>query len=106
MEQTSIKHSGLFKRLAEPLLEHFGINYFGYPFVSNEGNWFTLVNNPHWLLYSAEQQFDPSLIQYRKQGIGTALYYARLNEAKKQGYETYRLTSDANGIRAGCCSRV
>lgn len=64
IEQTSIKYDRLFKRLTEPLL-HYGINYFCYQFVSNEGHWFTLGNNPGWLLHSAEQRFyqcDPTLV--------------------------------------------
>lgn len=66
IEQTSIKYDGLIKKITEPLVLHYGINYFCYQFVSNEGNWFTVANNPDWLLHSAEHQFyqfDPSLIR-------------------------------------------
>lgn len=66
IEQTSIKYDRLIKKLTDPLLQHFGINYFCYQFVSNKGDWFTLGNNPNWLLHSAEHQFfqfDPSLVR-------------------------------------------
>ena len=66
IEQTSIKYNSLFKKLTAPLLDHFGINYFCYQFVSNEGLWFTIGNHPAWLLHSAEHQFyqfDPSLVR-------------------------------------------
>lgn len=66
IEASSIKYASLMRNLSEPLSRHFGINYFCYQFVSNEGLWFTLSNNPNWLLYSAEKQFyqyDPSLVQ-------------------------------------------
>lgn len=65
IERTSIKHDRLIKRLTEPLLQSFGISYFCYQFVSTEGDWFTLGNNPEWLLYSADNEFfqtDPSLV--------------------------------------------
>ncbi len=66
IEQTSIKYDRVIKKLTTPLLQHFGINYFCYQFVSNEGDWFTVGNNPSWLLHSAEHQFyqfDPSLVR-------------------------------------------
>lgn len=66
IDKTSIKHADLMHQLSEPLQQYFGISYFCYQFVSNEGDWFTLGNHPDWLLYSAEHQFyqvDPSLIQ-------------------------------------------
>lgn len=66
IEHTSIKYDRLLKDLTEPLLQHFGITYFCYQFVSCHGDWFTLGNNPDWLLHSAEQQFfryDPSLVR-------------------------------------------
>lgn len=66
IDQTSIKHDRLIQKLTASLFQHFGINYFCYQFVSNEGNWFTLSNNPDWLLYSAEHRFyqcDPSLVR-------------------------------------------
>ncbi|HEU5282005.1 MAG TPA: helix-turn-helix transcriptional regulator [Gammaproteobacteria bacterium] len=64
IEQTSIKHDKLLKKITEPLHRHLGIDYFCYQFVSNEGRWFTLGNRPAWLLHSAESKFyqcDPSL---------------------------------------------
>ncbi|MBX9702796.1 MAG: hypothetical protein K2X39_01455 [Silvanigrellaceae bacterium] len=66
VEQTSIKHDRLIKQLTAPLLQSFGISYFCYQFVSNEGDWFTLGNNPDWLLHCAENEFfrfDPSLVR-------------------------------------------
>lgn len=66
IEQTSIKYDRLAKKLSRPLFDHFGITYFCYQWVSNDGHWFTLGNNPDWLLYSGEHQFyqfDPSLIK-------------------------------------------
>lgn len=66
IEQTSIKYDGLIKKLSAPLSQYFGINYFCYQFVSNEGRWFTLGTNPDWLLHSAEHEFykvDPSLVR-------------------------------------------
>ncbi|KTD64091.1 Bacterial regulatory protein, luxR family [Legionella spiritensis] len=68
IEQTSIKYDRLLKKLTNPLLQYFGIHYFCYQFVSNKGDWFTLGNNPNWLLHSAEHQFfqfDPSLVRPR-----------------------------------------
>ena len=66
IEQTTIKHDHLMKQLTEPLLQRFGISYFCYQFVSNDGHWFTLGNHADWLLHSANNQFycyDPSLVQ-------------------------------------------
>lgn len=74
IEQTSIKHDKLLKKITEPLRQHFGIDYFCYQFVSNEGQWFTLGNQPAWLLHSAESRFyrcDPSLVnpEYSQAGV-------------------------------------
>lgn len=66
IKATSIQHHNLIKRLAAPLQQHIGASYFCYQFVSHEGNWFTLGNNPDWLQYCAENKFykhDPSLVR-------------------------------------------
>jgi DNA-binding CsgD family transcriptional regulator len=65
IEYTSLKHTNLINKIAAPLQTHFGIHYFCYQFVSDDGYWFTLGNHPEWLQYSAENAFyrhDPSLV--------------------------------------------
>lgn len=65
IEYTSLKYVNLINKIAAPLQTHFGINYFCYQFVSDDGHWFTLGNHSEWLQYSAENEFyryDPSLV--------------------------------------------
>lgn len=65
IERTSIKYSNLIRKISAPLQQHFGIHYFCYQHVSEEGHWFTFGNQPEWFLYSAENkfyQFNPSLV--------------------------------------------
>lgn len=64
IELTSIKYDRKIRQISEPLLHNFGISYFCYQFVSNDGNWFTLGTNPDWLIHSATNKYfeaDPSL---------------------------------------------
>lgn len=66
IEQTSMKYDKRIKQMTMPLIDHLGIHYFCYQYVSHMGMWFTLGNQPEWLLYSAEHQFyryDPSLVK-------------------------------------------
>lgn len=61
-------------KVTEPLRLQFGITYFCYQHVSNDGAWTILGNNPDWLMHSAENKFyliDPSLVnpQHYQSGV-------------------------------------
>lgn len=43
-----IKHSNCIKKTTQPLLDHFGIGYFTYHRIDNEGRYTVLVDRPEW----------------------------------------------------------
>jgi len=59
-----IKHSSQIRRTTQPLKDRFGIGYFTYHRIDNEGNYTVLVDSPKWAEhYVSEQIFlnDPYL---------------------------------------------
>lgn len=43
-----VKHSNRIKETTRPLLDHFGIGYFTYHRIDNQGNYTVLVDRPEW----------------------------------------------------------
>lgn len=64
VERTSVQHHDKINRIAKHL-QSAGIRYVCFQYVSNQGLWFTLGNDPEWLMYCAENKYyqhDPSLL--------------------------------------------
>lgn len=84
------RHHTKMKQICEPLQRCFGINYFTYHSISNEGHWCPFVSRPDWADYYSENQlylFDPFLLHPRCYQSGVLLWTALLeNDANFQGF--------------------
>ncbi len=59
-----IKHSKIIKKTTKPLQDHFGIGYFTYHRIDNEGKYIVLLDRPEWAEYYVSEQIylnDPYL---------------------------------------------
>lgn len=71
-------------RLSSKLADIFGVNYFAYQRVTEDGHWSIMGNNPDWLIYSAEKGFylhDPSLVNPKYYQSGLCLPKTHQHEA-------------------------
>src|SRR5579863_6438309 len=59
-----IKHSNKIRKTTQPLREHFGVGYFTYHRIDNEGKYTVLVDRPDWAEHYVREQIylkDPYL---------------------------------------------
>lgn len=83
-------HSAISK-VCEPLTQFYGVNYFSYHSVSNDGMWRPLVSRPDWADFYTDQQFylmDPFLLDPKYYQSGKVLWeMCQLQEEQKVIYD-------------------
>lgn len=80
------RHSDQISKTTQPLKDHFGIGYFTYHRIDNDGKYTVLVDRPDWAEYYVSEQIflnDPYLRH-------PSVYQSGLTLVNNQGDEEYR----------------
>lgn len=83
-----IKHSNQIQKITRPLREHFGIEYFTYHQIDNEGKYVVLVDQPRWAEHYVDKQIyldDPYLRHPQ-------VYHSGITMIQDFGSEKYKQT--------------
>lgn len=87
------KHSDRIKKTTKPLRDHFGINYFTYHQIDNQGRYTVLVDRPDWAEHYVDEQIffnDPYLRHPEVYQSGTCL-------VESHGSTNYRAAVSESG---------